>query len=232
MKKALASIAILSALGSCATGVSRVNLADPMSAGPGVPTGKHPSSVKSTKRIATLALRRVRDRRPDISCLGVKKNAYGASMGKVDLPKGVQFLDVFKAHLKSCFAKSGFPLEDVGVGFLVETSTPSSQRYPVIVEVDVRSFWTEFMPGFLVVDASSDVQIEVTFFNATTEREIWSEVFRGEGLVSGGFVTARMFEQSLNNAHRQTLHRLRDSLTTKNVVDIVSRQTSSGGQQQ
>ena len=56
------------------------------------------SGIKKSYKIGEkipIAIRKIRDSRPDISKIGVKKNTIGMEMGKVDLKKGVIFLDVF-----------------------------------------------------------------------------------------------------------------------------------------
>ncbi len=94
------------------------------------------------------------------------------------------------------------------------------------VDADVRAFWTEFMPGFFVVDAASDVVFEVKLSRPDSTREIWSDTFRGKGKVSGMAVTRGMFEESLNLAYSEAMKNLYKEISE----DKMRQAFKNGGQ--
>jgi len=209
----LGSLACLMMFGicftGCATGVDHVKLYDPLTyqvpknTGADVAYDAAIQDVKpETSERMKLAIRKVRDTRLDISSIGVKKNTYGMAMGKIDVEESVNLLNLFKKNLINCLELAGYEVVDASQTREKIGSEPS-------VDVDIRMFWVEFMPGFFVVDAASNVIFEMRLIDSQTNQEIWSDTFRGKGKVSSGFaVTKDMFEQSINIAYAEAMKSL------------------------
>jgi hypothetical protein len=201
---------------SCAFGTDRVKLHDPLtyareqkgmtSTAIAAPMDSKPAQGD----LIQMALERVRDNRSDISRIGAKKNAYGMHTGNIDVEEGVVFLDLFTKNLIKCFESAGYkviPTKEY------ETISPvDREKVKAHIETEVRNFWVEFMPGLFVVDAVSNVIFEVRLHDPTTNREIWSETFRGKGKVSGVAVTRGMFEESINIAYSEAMRQFRSTL--------------------
>jgi len=201
---------------SCAFGTDRVKLHDPMTYAPekkgttGTAVAAPMDSKPAQGDLIQMALERVRDNRSDISRIGVKKNSYGTPTGSVDVEEGVIFLDLFTKNLTTCFESAGYKVISLKE---YETISPvDREKVKAHIETEVRNFWVEFMPGLFVVDAASNVIFEVRLHDPMTNKEIWSETFRGNGKVSGMAVTRGMFEESINIAYSQAMRQLRSTL--------------------
>jgi hypothetical protein len=78
----------------------------------------------------------------------------------------------------------------------------------------------EFMPGFWTVDAASNVIFEVRLFEPETNREIWSDIFRGQGKVSGMAVTRGMYEKSINIAYAEAMRNFYRAISDERMKNI------------
>ena len=221
----IGSLVIMFFFTACATGVSRVKLYEPLEYKPAKEeTVKEAqasnSEIKSlNSQKIKIAINKIRDNRQDISCIGAKKNAYGMKMGKVDVEEGFIFIDLFKQHLIDSFQKAGYEI----VPLRASSLTPSDNKDDVraIVDAEVRSFWVEFMPGFFVVDAESDVNFEVRLKDIGN-KEIWDETFIGKGKVSSGLgITRSMFEESINMAYSEAMKTFYKTISDDNVRKLL-----------
>jgi hypothetical protein len=209
LRNALGLIFIGISLTACALGVDRVKLYDPLTYKPVQEEGAKVAyaDVQEIKPIAgekiKVVIKGVRDNRPDITRIGVKKNAYGMAMGSVDVEKDVVFLELFTKNLINCFELAGY--EAIPIKKFEATPTIDKEKAKAFIESEIRTFWVEFIPGFFVVDAASNVIFEIRLFEPETNREIWSETFRGKGKVSGMAVTRAMFERSINLAYTEAM---------------------------
>jgi hypothetical protein len=99
--RALVFVLLSFLLVGCATGVDRVKLYDPLKYDPtkdaasSVAYASVPPERTLVAEKIPLILGRVRDNRPDIASIGVKKNGWGMIMGKVDVEEQVNFVDLF-----------------------------------------------------------------------------------------------------------------------------------------
>jgi len=193
----------------CALGTDRVKLYDPLTYKPVAEEGVKaayadvPDIKPTTGEKIRLVIKKIRDNRPDISKIGAKKNTYGMTTGKVDVEEGVVFLDLFTKNLISCFELAGY--EVISIKKIEATSPIDKENVKGSIDADIRIFWVEFMPGFWTVDAASNVIFEIRLFEPETNREIWSETFRGQGKVSGMAVTRGMYEKSINIAYAEAM---------------------------
>ncbi len=196
-------------LGGCAMGVDRVKLYDPLEYTPSEREGGSlayadvPEIKPVTGEKIPIAIKKIRDSRPDISKIGVKKNTYGIVMGKVDVKKGVIFLDVFTKNLINSLELAGY--EVTSEKDFRSIPTLNLDKFAALLEADVRTFWVEFSPGFWAVSADSDAIFEVRLYEPETNREIWSETFRGKGKSPGLVITQRGFESSINQAYSKAM---------------------------
>jgi hypothetical protein len=199
-------------LAGCAMGTDNVKLSNPLKYEP-------PNQYKSTLAYAAgpeikpvlkekipIALRKLKDSRPDISCLGVKKNTYGMAMGKIDVEQGIVFMDLFKTNLIDCLETAGYKVIASKPGEMGSLSEEEKDNIRGFLDTDVRTFWVEFMPGFWQAYADSNVIFEVTLYEPKTNQEIWSEVFRGKGHVPGQVITKKGFEMSINLAYSEAMN--------------------------
>ncbi|MCW1299549.1 MAG: hypothetical protein QXD02_04490 [Candidatus Parvarchaeum sp.] len=103
---------------ACATGVSHVKLYDPLTykseKEKGVGSVYASIHQQLSSKNIKLAMNKVKDNRPDITCIGVKKNTYGMKMGKVDVEEGVVFIDLFKKNLINVFELAGYEIIPFG----------------------------------------------------------------------------------------------------------------------
>jgi hypothetical protein len=213
MVKKLRNLFILMVIGvslmACAFGTDRVKLYDPLTYKPVPEEGVKAAyaDVQDIKPITgekiRMVIKGIRDNRPDISIIGAKKNTYGMTTGKVDVEEGVVFLDLFTKNLINCFELAGY--EVIPAKVFEATSQIDKGNVKASINTEIRTFWVEFMPGFWTVDAASNVIFEVRLFEPETTREIWSEIFRGQGKVSGMAVTRGMFEKSINIAYAEAM---------------------------
>ncbi len=93
-----ATLLLALAFFGCALGVDRVKLFDPLKYSPGQDETKlAQADVPGAKSIPNdkikIVINKIKDNRPDITCLGTKRNGYGMKMGKVDVEEGVIFIE-------------------------------------------------------------------------------------------------------------------------------------------
>jgi len=201
---------------SCAFGTDRVKLYDPLTYKPEQQEGTNTAIASSVEvkpmegDLILLALKRIRDNRPDISRIGAKKNTYGINTGNVDVEESVVFVDLFTKNLINCFESAGY--KTMAMREYDTISSLDKEKVKGLIETEIRNFWVEFMPGMFVVDAASNVVFEVRLYDPAGNKEIWSETFRGTGKVSGMAVTRSMFERSINIAYAEATRQLRSAL--------------------
>lgn len=211
---------------ACALGVDRVKLYDPLTHKPdkeeaGVAYADVPIVTPISSEKIKIAIN-VRDIRFDISSIGVKKNANGVPMGKVDVEEGVIFLDLFKKHLANAFQLAGY--EIVSIKSYDVSSAIKEENVKAFVVVDIRIFSVEFMPGFFTVDALSNVVLEVTLKKPEAGRDVWSGMFRGQGKVSSGFaITRDHYEESINLAYAEAMRKLYGTISDEKIRNMFKK---------
>ncbi len=214
-------------VGACAFGTDRVKLYDPLTYKPPAEEGVKaaqadvPEVRPVTGEKIDLVLKRIRDNRLDISKIGVKKNGYGMETGKVDVESGIVFIDLFTKNFVDCFELAGYqitPLKKYDV-----SSSTDKERIKGVIEAEIRTFWTAPMPGFFTVDAAGDVIFEVRLFEPETNREIWTEMFRGKGVASGVAVTRGMYEKSINIAYSEAMKSLYRAISDETVRNMLKK---------
>lgn len=213
-------------LTACATGVSCVKLYDPLTYKSEGEEGIAYADVAEIKPITNgkikLAIKKIEDKRPDITCIGVKKNTWGMKMGKVDVEKDIVFMELFKKHLIDTFELAGY--EIVPIKSCDINSSTEKEDVKALIKAEIRSFWVEFMPGVFVVDAESDVIFEVILIDPKTNYEIWEEIFRGKGKVSSGLaVTRGMFEESINLAYAEAMKKFYKTISDNKIKDMLRK---------
>lgn len=212
---------------ACAFGTDRVRLYDPLTYKPISEGGVKqayadvPDIKPMTGEKIQIAIRRVRDNRPDISKIGAKKNSYGMTTGRVDVEEGVVFLDLFTRNLINCFELAGYKV--IPVRKFEATPPIDKDNVKASIDAEIRTFWVEFMPGFWSVDAASNVIFEVRLFEPETNREIWSEIFRGQGKVSGMAVTRGMFEKSINIAYAEAMRSFYTAISEEKIKNFLKK---------
>jgi hypothetical protein len=211
------ALSFLSVTLGCATGTDRIRMIDPVY---GLPPSWDEASVAAflakpspsfAADLPVVTLAELRDDRPDVTSLGVKKNSYGTALGKIDLDEGVLLKEVVFSHLRSACRSAGYELIP---HYGTHVSDPDSARSVAVIRARIRSYWCEFCPGFFVVDAEANVQVDVTVLDKSATKELYDDSFRGHWKVSGGAVTRSMFEESLNRANCQAMESLRTALPT------------------
>ncbi len=212
-------------LSACAFGTDRVKLHDPLAYNPGEGAGIKAANADEVKPVAgekvNLVLKRMRDNRTDISKIGAKKNTYGMETGKVDVEEGVVFMDLFAKHFVNCLELAGY--EVIPLKTFDLASQADKEKAKGFVEAEIRTFWTTFMPGFFAVDAVGDVIFEVRLFDPETNKEIWSEMFRGKGTVSGMAVTRGMYEKSINIAYSEAMKNLYNAISDDKIKGMLKK---------
>jgi hypothetical protein len=220
-------IILIALLMGCAFGTDRVKLYDPLTYKPVAEEGVKvayadaPDIKPITGEKIRLTIKKVRDNRPDISKIGAKKNTYGMTTGSVDVEEGVVFVDLFTKNLINCFELAGYEV----IPIKKPDATPPLDKEDVkgSIDADIRMFWVEFMPGFWTVDAASNVIFEIRLFEPDTGREIWSEIFRGQGKVSGMAVTRGMFERSINIAYAEAMRNFYKAISDQKIRNIFKK---------
>ena len=202
----------------CATGTAKIRLIDPNAPAPERWTSNYVKNhlqhqvVDPPDDAPLFRLIEFVDDRPRPDILGLKKNTYGMEMGNVALADDGDLEEIWLQHLVSTFAAAGFRLELAHRGLIGEGASDAVPA--ALAEVELDSFWAEFMPGFWSVDARSDVQFELALIDPETSAPIYSQRFGGQGEVSGGAIFAQDFEESLNQAHRAAMEQLLEALQT------------------
>lgn len=214
-------------LSACAFGTDRVKLYDPLTYKPVPEEGVKvtyadvPDIKPITGEKIRMVIKKIRDNRPDISRIGAKKNTYGMVTGTVDVEEGVIFLDLFTKNLINCFELAGY---EVTLIKKFEATPPiDKDNIKALIDAEIRTFWVEFMPGFWTVDAASNVIFEIRLFEPETNREIWSEIFRGQGKVSGMAVTRGMFEKSINIAYAETMRNFYKAISDEKMRNMLKK---------
>jgi hypothetical protein len=212
---------------SCAFGVDRVKLYDPLTYKPPIEEGTKvayadaPEIKPFVGEKIQLVLKKIKDNRTDLTRIGVKKDSYGRETGSVDVEEGVVFLDTFTKRLINCFEVGGYeviPLKQF------ETSSKSQkERAKAIIETEVRTFWTKFMPGIFTVDIVSDVIFEVTLNEPEMNREIWNESFRGKAKVQGVAATRSMYEKSINIAYSEAMRSFYNAISSEKLKRMLTK---------
>lgn len=220
-------VILLVLLMGCAFGTDRIKLYDPLTYKPTAEErvklayADAPEIKPFVGETIRLTIKKIKDNRPDISKIGVKKNSYGMVTGSVDVEKGVVFLDIFTNNLIKCFELAGYeviPTKKLGM-----TSEADKENIKGSIDADIRVFWVEFMPGFWTVAAVSNVIFEIRLFESDTGREIWREIFRGEGKVSGMAVTRGMYEKSINIAYSEAMMNLYKAISDEKMRRIFKK---------
>lgn len=85
----------------------------------------------------------VRDR-----AVGRKRNTYGRALGDVLLPEGETVTGVVRSNLSAAFRQAGYQV--------VEASAATPET--VIVDVDIRQFWSWFQPGFWAITLNGNIE--------------------------------------------------------------------------
>ncbi len=215
-------------LSACAHGTDRVRLYDPMAYKLGTHEGiktahAYTPEVRSFagERIS-LVLKRVRDNRRDISKIGTTKNSYGMETGNVEVEEGVVFVDAFTRNFINCLELAGYevtPLKPYDV-----FSQMDKEKAKGLVESEIRTFWTTFVPGIFSVDAVGEVMFEVRVYEPGTNREIWSKTFRGKAIAAGVTGSARgMYEESINLAYSQAMKSLYNSISGEELRKMLKK---------
>jgi hypothetical protein len=205
-------------LTGCATGTARIRLIDPNAPAPERWTSNYVKEhlqhqvVEPPDDAPLFRLVKFVDDRPRPDILGLKKNTYGMEMGNVALADDGDLEQIWLGHLVNTFAAAGLRLELAHRGLIGEGGSDATPVAHAQVELD--SFWAEFMPGFWSVEARSDVRFELELIDPSTSAPIYSQRFDGQGEVSGGAIFAQDFEESLNQAHRNSMHQLLEALRT------------------
>ena len=214
-------------LSACAFGTDRVKIHDPLTYKPAGDKGVKAANagVQEMKPVSGekigLVLKRISDNRTDISKIGAKKNTYGMETGKVDVEEGVVFLDLFTKNLIDCLEWAGYeitPLKKYD-----GASQTDKNKFKGFVEAEIRTFWTTFMPGFFTVDAVGDVIFEVRLYESETSKELWSEMFRGKGTVSGVAATRGMYEESINIAYSEAMKNFFSAISDEKVKSTLRK---------
>lgn len=215
-------------LTACAFGTDRVKIYDPLTYKPATEEGETKAAnadVQEVKPIAgekiSLVMKRIRDNRLDISKIGAKKNSYGMETGKVDVESGVVFIDLFTKNFVNCLESAGYEITPLKK--FDSSSQTDKEKVRGFVEAEIRTFWTTFMPGFFTVDAVGDVIFEVRLYEPETNKEIWSEMFRGKGTVSGVAVTRGMYEKSINMAYSEAMKNLYHAISDEKLRNMLQK---------
>jgi len=180
-----------------------------------------------------VAIREIRDKRPNISCLGAKPSSFDGVLfilfpisylfmetGKVDVENGVIFLDLFKKHLINAFELVGFEIVPIASSDL--TSMTEKESIKAFIEAEVKTFWVEFIKGFAVVGAESEVLFEITLTEPNTNRIIWSDIFKGGNKVSSKLALRNeAFEQSINSAYAEAMKNFYRAISDDNFKNML-----------
>jgi hypothetical protein len=215
-------------LSACAFGTDRVKLFDPLTYKPGTEEGGTKvanAAVQEIKPVGgekiNLVMKRIRDNRLDISKIGSKKNSYGMETGKVDVESGIVFIDLFTKNFVDCLEMAGYQITPLKK---YDASSPAEKgRVKGLVEAEIRTFWTTMMPGFFTVDAAGDVIFEVRLYEPETNKEIWSEMFRGKGVASGVAVTQGMYEKSINMAYSEAMKNFYHAISDEKIRNMLTK---------
>ncbi len=214
-------------LSACAHGTDRVRLHDPMAYKSGTEEGimaTHAYTPEVTsfagERIS-LVLRRIRDNRRDISKIGTTKNSYGMETGNVEVEEGVVFVDAFARNFIHCLELAGYevtPLKQYDASTQID-----KEKVKGLVEGEIRTFWTTFVHGIFSVDAVGEVMFEVRVYEPGTNREVWSNTFRGKAIATGEAGTRDMYEKSINLAYSQAMKSLYHSVSGEELRKMLKK---------
>ena len=208
---------------ACGIGMDHVKLNDPL----GYQlvnkeeTGADKANVSTTRGKIRIAIRNVRDKRPDIT-IGVKSTTLGEIMGQVDLEKGVCFIDLFKKHLIHAFELAGY--EIVPANFAKKI--PDTENIKAFVDAEVRKFWVDFdTGGYLggIFIAISNVVFEVKMKDPISGEEMWSNRFYGNERILGIRSIRAMCEESINTAYRRAMKHFYKSISDNKLRDMFKK---------
>jgi len=212
---ALAGLALAAVtLSGCALGTDRVTLVDPMAP---TPEKWHSEYVESAAAHETpppgpdaprFRLVRVDDARDDTSAVGTQRNTFGSATGSVRLEEGSALAQVAARHLRSCFRSAGYELE-------LEAGDSAPVGFAGDVGVTVTRLWTDMDPGFWKVSAVSEACVDLEILRPGSGEPVFAGSFEGAAKKSGGGVSRRMFEQSLNEAWGEAMRALALALRTE-----------------
>lgn len=169
-------------------------------------------------------LRAVRDCRPIVEALGVKRNSWGAQDGSALLHRGMELTEIVREHLKHCFELSGY--------LMVEQSSSDQVLGPdgtPLVDVEIRVFWSEMSPEVLAQKVEAHMALHVSLVDSETGLPFWEDIFRGDALDASSLALSTE-EACLNTAYSEAMWSLRDRLADSHIKALIEQHTS-GSQQ-
>lgn len=79
--------------------------------------------------------------------IGRKRNGFGKALGDVLLQQGQTVQDVVRENLAAALEQSGYRVE----------SQADAGTNPVLLDVQIKKFWSWFQPGFWAITLHSDI---------------------------------------------------------------------------
>ena len=119
--------------------------------------------------------------------------------GYVALESGINLAKIMTDSVSDSLESYGYIVKRV-------ENTDSIQSGAKVLNTSIDEFWTDFVPGYWSVDASSRMRVSFELVEKGTDRVVWKKkIGKGAKASSAMGATPSLFEESLNDVYKQTL---------------------------
>jgi len=105
-----------------------------------------------------------------------KRNSYGMAMGDVLLQEGQSVSGLVRENLTTAFQQMGYRVTDAA----------NAGKNPLLVDVQIKKFWSWMQPGFWAVTLNSDIETTIQVSGATSGTSVSVHVQDSRQVVTDG----------------------------------------------
>jgi hypothetical protein len=130
--------------------------------------------------------------------------------GYVALEPGINLTKIMTDSVSDSLESYGYIVKRVEN---MDSVQPGEGKTAKVLNTSIDEFWTDFVPGYWSVDASSRMRVSFELVEKGTDRVVWKKkIGKGAKESSAMGATPSLFEDSLNNVFKQTMDTFREAV--------------------
>ena len=172
-----------------------------------IPNLPPPQAVSSPP--VTIAVRQVRDGRPNPEAIGNKP------FGDIKLQPGVSLTEHVNRGVQLALERAGYKV--------IPFSKQGAEKPNVVCDVLIRDFWVAGVMTFAGYEYLGTVKLAVTFRKPAEEKVVWDQVVGKEYQVASMTASESHMEQALNEAFAAVLRELAREAGQPSVKDVARK---------